>query len=380
MLLLQKKMIILVLMLAVAGLLCAGCTPSNGGDALNESPLPNGEQFAGTSDNEETGNNEEAENNDGTSNSGNAVPEHSQELEDALEWEQVRFDVDEYHLFERIGNTVYELSYGSWYAQYFWIPDLGEGVYIDELDEFYLFSDQILSKDSRCVAMAVKIKSIIENWNGETSFSRENVLTSERDVKWVKKKAPESSYLEYNFGRYKARVFTNEDGTSLNGEKDVLLIDASAETLVGLHSLELLYSDIMKASDNKRIGEKWNSANEYIDYLGKTQTEIITAISGEYTLTEQSANIYNMYITDTNNNTEFHFRDGLCKKVVVPFKSCFPVLSGEVNSFKSLNIPFDCIVSSTSEYRIYFEDFALSMDTGENAIVPDNGMVEITAL
>jgi hypothetical protein len=204
MLYLQNKTIIpaLLLVLTAMIILCAGCMPDDGADITRELPPPvaEDEQLAEADDNYGTGYDDKRD----------IVAGYSQKLTDALAWEQVRFGIYEYQLFEKIGDTVYELSYGSWTARYFWIPDLGEGVYVDELDEFYLFSDQILSNSSRCVATAVKIKRIIESWDGETSFSKEKVLTSERDIKWVEGKPPESSYLEYNFGRYKARIFTNE--------------------------------------------------------------------------------------------------------------------------------------------------------------------------
>jgi hypothetical protein len=162
----------------------------------------------------------------------------------------------------------------------------------------------------------------------------------------------------------------------LNDEKDVLLIGASAEALVGLHDLKDWYSVVLRASDNMRSGEKWDSANRYIDYLEKTQVEIIATMASEYTLTELNSEIYIKY---TDSNIEFRFQEGLCKVISIPFKSFFPDLSGEADSFKSLNIPFDCLVSTISRYRIYFENFAIFMDANENATVPADGMVEIYA-
>jgi hypothetical protein len=120
----------------------AGCMPDDGADITRELPPPVAEdaQFAEADDNYGTGHDDKRD----------IVAGYSQKLTDALAWEQVRFGIYEYQLFEKIGDTVYELSRGLWTtARYFWIPNLGEGVYVEEFDAFYLFSDQILSKDSK---------------------------------------------------------------------------------------------------------------------------------------------------------------------------------------------------------------------------------------
>jgi hypothetical protein len=270
-----------------------------------------------------------------------------------LGWEELRFAIGKYDYSKTRGDSIWDLMNTSM-VFYCWNPELGEGAYwggLETLDkELLLFNGKPLSDGSKCAAVAENIKYVLPGWDGERSFSKEQVLAAGGDVSWVKAKPPESAYLEYDYGEFKACIFTNDAGTELIDGKNVLLMDSSAEmeTLTGFHSVDIL--EALKAPDDARNGEEWRVANVYLDYLRKSPEEIMANFPGDY----ESPNDH--LFKHTSADVIFDGQDGICNSIRVPVEYVFPDLIGKgAEHVKALNAPFE-FSSDSNIYQIHFEN------------------------
>jgi hypothetical protein len=302
------------------------------------------------------------------------APAYSEALTDALTWERVK--ANRKVTFSAVIEKTFKQMGTERYASYCWTPGEGEAAYKDwpfaGLDAL-LFSATILSEDSKCVAIAYDFKYAAPDWNGETSFSKDIVLQTNGDVKWVERNGEEAAYLEYAFDGLQTRVYTNDDGTEILSDRNVLLKEESAEEMFGLQDIDIDEGLIVKEYNGN--GEERIPLYDYIDCLEKTQEEIAEMFPGNYKF-----NVYGS-MRELNDNIEYDFIDGFCSHVNVPVEVVFPDLGDDagVDYIKKFNMPFTYRLASpeSTDYRIEFEKFYICVIADSDANIVTDEKVAI---
>jgi hypothetical protein len=299
---------------------------------------------------------------------------YPQDLTEALAWEQMKANYED-TFWDIRGKSLKKLVEKRYYLWYGWIPDKGEAVYFNSMwdAECVFFSGPILSEDSKCVAIAYDFKYTSPGWNGNTTFSKALVLKAGWDVKWVERKDAEAAYLEYTFDGLQTRVYTNDDGTEILSDRNVLLKEESAEEMFGLRDLYIDEGFIVKGyngTDENRI-----PLYDYIDCFGRTQEEIAEMLPGNYKF-----NVYGS-VRELNDNIEYSFIDGFCSHVNVPVGVVFPDLGDDagVDYIKKLGMPFTYRLASpkSTYYMIKFEKFDIFIYADSDANIVTDEKVAI---
>jgi hypothetical protein len=280
---------------------------------------------------------------------------YPQELTDVLTWEQMKANYED-GFWDMRGKSLKKLVEKSYYMWYGWIPDRGEAAFFNTSNsdaECVLFSGPILSEDAKCTAIAYDLKYTAPGWDGETAFSKEYVLRAGGDVVWIERKDSEPDYLEYTFDGLQTRVYTNDDGTEILRDRDIILKDESAEEMFGLQDIDIKKELFVRdgAADN----EKWVVPNRYIFCIGKTEEEIAGVFGGTFGFNDG-------YMKYPEGVSFGPFNNGLCSGAGVPVDIFFPDLKeGDgVEYIKALGVPF-MYRMSPNLYEIYFENFRITI-------------------
>jgi hypothetical protein len=300
------------------------------------------------------------------------TPAYSEALTDALMWERIKANYMTGFLWLK-GKTFRQLG-DEPEAMYCWISGKGEAAYrnLTRLS-ILLFSGPILSEDSKCVAVAYDFKYAAPDWNRETSFSKDIVLKAGGDVKWVERKGKETAYLEYTFDGLQTRVYTNDYGTEILSDRNVLLKEESVEEMFGLRDLNI--DEGLIVNEYARNGEERVPIYDYIECFGRTQEEITEMLPGNYKF-----NVYGS-MRELNDNIEYSFIDGFCSHVNVPVGVAFPDLGNGagVDYIKKLNMPFTYRLTSpeSTYYIIKFEKFDVFITADSDANIVKDEKVAI---
>ncbi|MDR2087888.1 MAG: hypothetical protein LBP73_00855 [Clostridiales Family XIII bacterium] len=255
---------------------------------------------------------------------------------------------------------------------YCFIPGKGEAAYENwPLADVLLFSGPILSENAKCTAIAYDFKYAAPGWNGETAFSKEDVLRAGGDVKWIEREGSEPACLEYTFDGLQMRVYTDDDGAGILRDRNVLLKEQSAEKLFGLQDIDIKQDLI--AAEKGKVG---TLLYDYVDCLGKTQEEITENLPGNYKFNVNGS------MRELDDNIEYIFFEGYCYGINIPVEVAFPDLGNEsgFEYVKDLDMPFSYQLSTPGStwYKIEFEEFVIYImaDESMNILADDQVVIQ----
>ncbi|MDR2087887.1 MAG: hypothetical protein LBP73_00850 [Clostridiales Family XIII bacterium] len=280
---------------------------------------------------------------------------YPQDLTEALAWEQMKANYED-TFWDIRGKSLKKLVEKRFYIWYGWTLDRGEVAFFKGSDwdaECILFSAPILSENAKCTAIAYDFKYAAPGWNGETAFSKEDVLRAGGDVKWIEREGSEPAYLEYSFDGLQTRVYTDDDGIGILRDRDIVLKDNSAEEMFGLQDVDIKKELFVRngMTDN----EKWLVLNRYISCIGKTKEEIVKML-GENFEFDNGRMKYPEGLSFGLSG------DGLCGEISGSFNILFPDSEeGDgIEYIKALGVPF-MYRMPPSLYEIHFEHFCIAI-------------------